>query len=156
MDGDTCVPGILNQQDDLYDYVMEPLEDGHIHSMCVQALQLICCALLLILERQCQDNLPSGKYWEPTEDMKARYANVPATNVIGERDFALLDLMVRQRPNAQTITLEALTMWTNNGTVKWLDGLETDTKNRYMDAACRHAGTAVKHYKERITSIKKE
>ena len=80
MDGDTCVPGIRIQQDDLYDCVMEPLEDGHIHSMCVQALQLICCALLLILERQCQDNLPGGKYWEPTEDMKARYANVPATN----------------------------------------------------------------------------
>ena len=46
-------------------------------------------------------------------------------------------------------------MWENNGTVKQLDRLDPDTKSKYMDAARRHADTAIKHYK-RISQIKKE
>ena len=76
--------------------------------------------------------------------------------MIGERDFALLDLLVRQKPNARTITLEAIIMWMNNKTVKWLDGLDADTKSKYMEAARRHADTAIDHYNKRMEEIKRQ
>ena len=63
--------------------------------MCIQALELLCIFMLLILERQCEDQLPGGIYWE--EDV-TKWSNVPATNMVGERDFAVLDLLVRQKP----------------------------------------------------------
>ena len=37
---------------------------------------------LLILERQAQDQLPGGIYWEPSESLKQSTSNVPTTNVV--------------------------------------------------------------------------
>jgi hypothetical protein len=50
---------------------------------------------------------------------------VPTTNTISERDFAVLDLLVRNKPAAHTSTYESLIMWMNNGTTEWLQSPES-------------------------------
>ena len=130
MKGEQVIPDIEINQDELYDCAFVEEDNSEVHGMCVQALQLICCALLLTIEWQCQDNLPGGKYWDLPASKQQQFSNVPSTNLIGERDFAILDMLVRQKPNARTINLEVLVMWMNNGTVRWLERLDEETKRK--------------------------
>ena len=77
------------------------------------ALEIICGGLLLILERQAKDQLPGGKYWNPDEQLIRQASNVPITNTISEKDFALLDILLRIKPSARIQSLESLIMWVN-------------------------------------------
>ncbi|KAJ8391475.1 hypothetical protein AAFF_G00089490 [Aldrovandia affinis] len=45
-------------------------------------------------EFQVMTQLLGGKYCEPSEQVRAHASNVPASNVLSERDFAVLDLLV--------------------------------------------------------------
>lgn len=49
-------------------------------------------AFLIILERQCLDQLTDGKYWLPTYLIKDLSKNVPATNKTSKSDFVILYL----------------------------------------------------------------
>lgn len=47
------------------------------------------------------DHLPGGMYNSITDAlMVEETASVPTTNVAPERDFAVLDRMIREKPNA--------------------------------------------------------
>ena len=45
---------------------------------------------------------------------------MPKTNTVSERDFAKLDRLLREKPNASTLALEAMVLFSNNKTSKWL------------------------------------
>ena len=64
MKAKTAISNIEVEKDEIYECAFTNTEDANLHGMCEQVLQLICCGLLLIFERKCQDNLPLGKYWE--------------------------------------------------------------------------------------------
>ena len=103
--------------------------DPDVEAMCAQTLEMACCAILLILERQCADQLPGGKFWDVGN--AEIYQNVPSTNVISERDFAQLDLLLHSQPTACTLTIETLIMWVNNNPPpppppppEWLNSLD--------------------------------
>ena len=55
----------------VYDSLFE-VDDQEFQILTQQALELICSALLLCLERQCEDQLPGGKYWSPDEKLTAQ------------------------------------------------------------------------------------
>ena len=116
-------------------------------------MELLCISMLLILERQCEDQLPGGIYWE--EDV-TKWSNVPATNMVGERDFAVLDLLVRQKPAARTTSLEALIMWAHNKTSSWLATLDPETKTKYMTEARMRASNLIKRYHTRMAEIRQQ
>ena len=81
-----------------------------------QALEMILHAVLIILERQCVDQLPGGKYWHASNSIKICSESVPTTNKASERDFAILDLLIRTKPNVSIHGIQALTMWARNET----------------------------------------
>jgi len=58
------------------------------------------------------------------EKLKETSVNVSTTNIVVERDFANLDRLTREKPNANTITLERMILFTNNKTLHWLDNLD--------------------------------
>ena len=66
--------------------------------MTQQSLEVIFHAMLIILERQCVDQLPGGKYWQPRESIAMAATNVPTTNKASESDFAILDLLRIRSP----------------------------------------------------------
>lgn len=53
---------------------------------------------------------------------------VPKTNTVSERDFAQLDRLLREKPNAVILSLEALILFNNNQTSKWLDEKEPSVR----------------------------
>ena len=69
-------------------------------------IEIIFHALLIILERQAADQLPGGKYFTPSECIKKASENVPTTNKASESDFAVLDMLIRTKPNSSVQTIQ--------------------------------------------------
>jgi hypothetical protein len=76
---------------------------------------------MIIVSRQLGDYLPGGKFnidSSPNfEKLKETSVNVSTTNIVSERDFANLDRLRREKPNANTIALEGMILFTNNKTL---------------------------------------
>ena len=68
-----------------------------------------------------EDHLAGGKYDNITETLREETLSVPNTNTISERDFAQLDRLLKEKPNATMLSLEALILFNNNQTSKWLN-----------------------------------
>ena len=143
-------------KDDVYEALFIPTEDPDFDSITQQALELLMHGLLLILERQAQDQLPGGKYWNPSKTEKTISSTVPATNMASERDFAHLDLLIRTKPNATTLSLEAVIMWQNNKTSAWLNEKSEEEKKKLMESARKGAADAHRRFNERRKTLKQK
>ena len=53
---------------------------------------------------------------------------MPKSNVISERDFAKLDRLLREKPNATTLCLEGMILFANNQTSHLLDSKPVEEK----------------------------
>ena len=60
---------------------------------------------------------------------------MPKTNVISERDFAKLDRLLCEKPNATTLCLEGMILFANNKTSAWLDSKTQDEKQDLLKNA---------------------
>ena len=81
-----------------------------------EILQALFAAFSTLFRRMVADHL-DGVHEGITED---EIASVPKNNIISERDFAQLDRLLRQKPNASTLALEAMILFANNKTASWL------------------------------------
>ncbi|CAC5426130.1 unnamed protein product [Mytilus coruscus] len=86
------------------------VEDEELNILTTEALQIILLNFQLILERQLSDCLPGGILNEKTDgidiNLREQSKSVATTNIISERDFANLDRLQREKPNANLIALE--------------------------------------------------
>ena len=55
-----------------------------------------------------------------------------------------------------TLTLEAIVMWYNNGTLKWLNNLDTETKNKHLNSARKNSSEIRAKFKLRQAKIKEQ
>ena len=143
-----------------HDVIWEKLftssSDVNFETLTQQVKQMCMHSLLLILERLCQDQLPGGKYYTPNESLKKIAANVPKTNKISEADFAILDLLMQKKPNATINALDALIMWSQNKTLKWLDSIPAKEKSKLLESARKGAKVMAKKFKERKEELIRE
>ena len=86
-----------------------------------EILEILFSAFSSLISRLVEDHLLDGKYHNLSAKLIAETKSVPTTNVISERDFAKLDRFLREIPNASTLSLEAMIMFTNNKTASWLN-----------------------------------
>jgi len=100
--------------------LLEPSEKYDI--LAQELLEVMFKAFCTTTRRMLTDNLPGDKFHgkEDGSELVSEVASVPKTNVISERDFAMLDRMMRDKPNATTVALEAMILYTNNQTQMWL------------------------------------
>jgi E1A/CREB-binding protein len=63
-----------------------------------------------------KEQLPGGRFFEPTEELIDQTKAVIPRNKIPERVFGILDFFLRYRPNASTISSEAFLMFVFNKT----------------------------------------
>lgn len=82
--------------------------------------------MLLLIERQAKNQLSGGRFYEPSVGHQLRGQSVPTTHTCSEKDFAQLDILVNLKPSASTTSYEAIFMWSNNKTSRWI---ETTTEN---------------------------
>ena len=126
----------FTRQDDIFDRLFS-VQDEQLNILTAEALQILCTNFMIIVSRQLGDYLPGGKFnidSSPNfEKLKETSVNVSTTNIVSERDFANLDRLRREKPNANTIALEGMILFTNNKTLHWLDNLDAEKKSSVKD-----------------------
>ena len=140
------------QKDEIYDSLFQ-LQDEESQVLTQQILELLCLTILIVLERQCADQLPGGKYASPSEKELLQASSVPTSNIISERDFALFDVLLKQKPGARTSSLEALIMWSNNKPAEWLYSLPEEERASYQKESRKMADKIREKSKQRRTEI---
>ena len=73
---------------------------------------------------------------------------------MSERDFANLDRLQRDKPNANLITLEGMILFPNNKTLSWLNSLDSERKKYIFQSARQNAPEMLKLFQQRKETIK--
>eukprot|EP00117_Sycon_ciliatum_P036187 scpid41604/ scgid27282/ len=89
-------------------------------------LQCLFSALLVLVLRLVADHLPGGHFHKPSEEVREQVAKVSKTNTVSERDFAMLDRLMREKPNSSTAALEGMILYSHNKTDSWLQEKSAD------------------------------
>ena len=66
-----------------------------------------------LLLRLVEDHLPEGKFDNADEALIGDTISVPKTNTVSERDFAQLEHLLWEKPNASLLSLEAMILFSN-------------------------------------------
>ena len=161
MQGNGPFPESIIHKDDLYGHLFDESGDEELDCLTQESLEILCHALLLILERQATDQLPGGKYWsepgQPVSDkLQTQTSNVPTTNTVSERDFSVLDLLMRTKPNATVLAQEALTMWAYKKTSAWLQNRSSTEKSDILKEARENATKLKEKFETRKYEIKEK
>ena len=119
-----------------------------------EALQLIFKSFASTTQRLVIDHLPGGQYHSVSDPQIAlEVASVPTTNVAPERDFAVLDRLLSQKPNASYIALESLLLYSQNQTSQWLLSKSEKEKERLLSAARTLTSVNKANFKKRREEI---
>ena len=111
-------PEFSPSEDAIWHCLITPSESD---STTQEILQIIFHAFSVLLARLLSDHLPGGIHDNPCTQLQRETKSVPKTNVISERDFGQLDRLLREKPNASTLSLEAMVLFSNNKTAYWLN-----------------------------------
>ena len=138
---------------------MFSVDDDELNVLTIEALQIILVNFLIIIERQLSEYLPGGKLNEHTEgvygeQLRTESVTLSATNIVSERDFANLDRLQRDKPNANLITLEGMILFPNNKTLSWLNSLDSERKKYIFQSARQNAPEMLKLFQQRKETIK--
>ena len=103
---------------------MGPVDDR----LTVDLLQKLCRTLADVIIRQCKDQLPGGKFWNPSADLIHAAQATRAHNMRGERVFAVLDSLIHTQGSNEMVGRWRVdqVMGKMNRTNEWLSGQNTE------------------------------
>ena len=110
-------PGVPIKKDEVWAALVTPSPLDHIVQ---QLLQAVFKSVELLVRRMLADHLPGGTWEEADELTREQTKLVKKTNTVSERDFGKLDRLLREKPNASTLALEAHILFSSNKRAKWL------------------------------------
>ncbi len=124
--------------DEVWDELINPTMETD--ELTQELLQLLFTALSATTQRLLLDHLPGGKYHSDSmtsaQDTAEEISySVPTTNVSPERDFAILDRLLREKPNANLIAIESMMVYSKNKTSIWLQQQAQDDRSQLIKAA---------------------
>ena len=111
----------------IFDSLVQPSE---LDATVQEIMQVVFSSLAVLVSQLLEDHLPGGVLDKPNQQLVEETKSVPNSNTISERDFATLDRLLREKPNATTLTLEGIILFSNNKTARWLQ--EKSTEDREM------------------------
>ena len=76
-----------------------------------QCLDLIFGSLPIVTPRMLDDHLEGEKYDTESDELRTETNSVMTTNTLAERNFGMLDRLIREKLNANMITYEAIIMF---------------------------------------------
>ena len=106
--------------------VLSKFEENGSKMMLKPCLELIFGGFVSITERMLQDHIAGGKYATPDEDLQRESIAIPTTNANPERDFGILDRLMKYGNNH---------VCTHNNTSKWTDSLTKEKLAEVMKIA---------------------
>ena len=121
-----------------------------------ELLQTLFSSFSVLLSRLLHDHLPGGELDNPSHQLQEETKSVPKTNTVSERDFAKLDRLLREKPNATTLSLEAMILFTNNQTASWLRAKPIEEVQELMKKARSKAPEFKHQYEERRKRMHEE
>ena len=131
----------------LDDLLMENSNNAIVQELLQVKCFYILCECLLV------DHLPGGVHDKSSEEKRCQTQSVPKTNTVSERDFAQLDRFLREKPNATTVALESLILFSNNKTREWLQQKSDEQKAKIFASARKMVPKLRKQYQERRKAI---
>ena len=106
-----------------------------------QGLEFIFGSLCIVTRRMLNDHLKDGKYANPCEQLYKETVSVSTSNSIAERNFGMLDRLIREKPNANMITYEAIIMNKSDKTSEWSKNLSPEKRSLMMKWARESSAT---------------
>ena len=137
------------KKDEIYVELFTATNDPLLDTLTIECLEVISCTCSLMVKSQLHDQLPGGKYENPSASIREGISNCPRTNMISERDFAQFDQKLTQKPTISTIAACGVIMFNNNKTSDWLEDKSTDQLERLVKIARTNKYDWIKKYKER-------
>lgn len=139
------------------DELWEALSVQTQHDSTVQHLLLsLFKSFELLLDRVLLDHQPVlTAAAENKSKVISETKSVKTTNTISERDFAQLDRLLREKPNATTIALEAHILFSNNRTSEWLEAKTPVERTKLFEEARKNAPQHRKRYRQYLSTIEK-
>ena len=137
--------------DEVWNALIEP---DATDTMTQELLQLVFSAFSVTTQRLLLDHLPGGKYHYVVDTMIVQEtASVPTTNVAPEQDFAILDRLMREKPNAYLVALESMILYSHNKTASWLEQQTCEEREKLILAAPSLVPTIRAKFKARRQEI---
>ena len=97
--------------------------------------------------------MPEGKYSSFHANLKDECASAARPNEFPERVFGLTDSLIRHWQNTTEMCNEALFMFTNNKTLKWLEQKSDKERTCLLKDAQKFGSHLRKQYKQRTREI---
>ena len=127
-----CQSGWCSSEDEVWAALVTP---SPLDDLVQQILQAAFKSVELLARRMLADHLPGGRWEEADEVTREQTKLVRKTNTVSERDFGKLDRLLREKPNASTLALEAHILFSNNKTAKWLREKSQDEQDNLLKMA---------------------
>ncbi len=128
-----CIPDDVIHEDEVWNVL---IQSNSTDAMTQELLQLIFHSFSVTTQRLLIDHLPGGVHYNVTDEaIIDETRSVPTTNVSPERDFAVLDRLLREKPNAHYIALEAMILFAHNKTSSWMNKMSLDERSKLIEAA---------------------
>ena len=140
-------------KDDIYNSLL--LSSDILDETTKQCLEIIFGSLCIVTRRMLNDHLKDGKYANPCEQLYKETVSVSTTNSIAERNFGMLDRLIREKPNANIIKYEAINMNRRNKTSEWRKTLSPEKRSLMMKWARQYASKQYQLFKQRRTESRK-
>ncbi|KAI0241600.1 hypothetical protein LSAT2_023486, partial [Lamellibrachia satsuma] len=132
LEGESPFPDEFIERDDVLDSL---LHDACDDVLAVQLTEVLCLAIKNLLMKMVQDQLPGGKYFDATEEIRNSTVSVPMHNKLPEFIFGVLDHLMKIRPNATILSNEAFLLYSHNRTSEWLASLNRTEKDKMLTEA---------------------
>lgn len=152
--GECLITGAKVSEDAIYKELFKRTDDEELDTLTIECLEMICCSCLVLLNRQLDDQLPGGIYYQPDTEVLQETGLCPKTNVLSERDFAQMDRKVSQKPNISTIAATGTILFLNNKTYGWLRKMPPNLKTKLISKVIRLAPSCIKQYQEKRNEIR--
>lgn len=112
-------------------------------------LQELCRACVGVMDRQLSTQLPGGKFCNPSADLVEQAKSCSATNISGERVFAMSDQVMARARNAQISHVESQIMYKSNKTMQWLINKDAADKKTHVAMAIKEARVITQEDRDR-------
>ena len=141
------------RKDDMFEELFKPVLP-EVHNLTKECLELLCFHMHSLVKRQVEDQLPGGKYANPTPDVLKATKSCPTSNRAGEKDFSDLDREVNRAPQRFTSHISGTICYRNNKTWHYFRSLPPDRRSTLMVRAMKLAPLRRKRNRERQNEVK--
>ena len=141
-------PAVSVKKDDLWVALTLP---SPLDPLVEQMLQACFKSIIGLLVERVLDDL------HPAEEAdRSQTLSVKKTNTVSERDFAMLDRLIREKPHSTIIALEAHILFSNNKTSSWFASQTPEVQGELMETARRMSQKHKKKFQERLAMIQQK